>query len=133
MNKLSILAMAIVGLCLSGTSANASDPAPKPVVVQVSGNTTVVPSAPCITYMPTCCAPSGPRTLAEAFHTPSCQCCCAKLWDWLCYKPLPVPCECQGHCCGGSPNCVPPVYAFFQRPCYGGSCAGGACLTGCGH
>lgn len=38
--------------------------------------------------------------------------CLRKLWDWLTYRPLPVPRCCKGFKPAG-PCCTPPVYAYF--------------------
>jgi hypothetical protein len=54
--------------------------------------------------------------------------CFDRLCCWLCYKPLPVPCDCLYKCCGNCSGCCPPpVYAFFLRPGCSSGCQQGCC------
>ncbi|HYV39104.1 MAG TPA: hypothetical protein VE988_25685 [Gemmataceae bacterium] len=143
MKKICVALAAGLWIALSGNFAAAQLP-PKtyPVTAQVSAPDTSAP--PKVFYVVPASATSNGTacTNCVATHAP-CDCkpmcysncsatcvgcsapcgcqesCFSKLCRWLCYKPLPVPCDCLGHCNHCAP-CVPPLYSLFMRP--GGNC-----------
>jgi len=137
-----IAAVLVVGLWLTLSGAgSAQEAAPADPGLVPAAFRNCQPSA---THWDTCPAPNYPgcnpgcNAPAACAAKPKCGCCClSKLWNWLCYKPLPVPCACQ-HCChcGGNDCCTPPVYMFFLHvhgpvaPCQNGSCGNGSCVPG---